>query len=256
MYKLKDNKIIFSRKFKPEELESISSGANAKIYKINLDNKDYALKIFYDSKLFTSDELDQKSKINIKSFISPKKLFYLNHKLKGYTMKLCKGKSLNKQKLDITIKDFIKYATKLLNDTDRLSKLDYVVDDLSLDNLMLDNGFRVVDIDFFEPYSEEMKNKITDICKYNNLEMVKLLVNLFIKNTNLTYEFVINDKLRILNSNCISGKISFFEFLDEVFFLTYGNNKFKNITIEKLGNDLKSKLNIKKNVVDLTEKIR
>lgn len=243
MYKLKDKKIIFKGKFNPETLNYIGSGANAKVYNIMIDDEPYALKIYDMPREWNKKELEQLIDINIDSFIVPMRLFYANHKFKGYIMKFCKGENLKSKELDITIKEFIDSSKKLIYNTNRLSELGYLLDDISLNNLMYDKDFKVIDTDFFEQYLNVQKDNNT-IKKLNNKKIIIVLVNCFIKNIELEREFNKDTKLDNLRTNCINNNISFITFVKTLCELVYKKNEYNNITLSELGSKLKEYLNI------------
>jgi hypothetical protein len=63
---------------------------------------------------------------------------------------------------DITTEDFASSVVKLMNDTSKLSKLNYNIYDSFISNVMYDEGFKMVDMDdyFYLP-----KDKLKDISK-------------------------------------------------------------------------------------------
>ena len=239
MYKLIGDKIRFNGKFDVNELECIGSGANAIVYTINFDSKKYALKIFDIPGYWNSKEIGELMNISIESFIMPEKKFYLNHRFRGYLMKFCNGKSLNKEKLNITIGEFINSSKKLLSDTNRLSELNYVVENLSLDNLIYDNGFKVIDTDLFEYQPNNKKIK-----EFNKKEMTILLLTAFINGIGLDHAFNRYPKLNNLKNNCINNGLSFITFVKIICELVYDKNKYNDITLSDLGIKLKEELGI------------
>ena len=245
MYKLKDKKLIFRGKFDPKVLNYIGSGANAKVYNVKVDNENYALKIFDMPKIWSSRDLKQMTNINVESFITPEKLFYVNHKFKGYIMKLCKGKDLKNNKLDITIREFINSSKKLIYDTNRLSELGYLLDDVSLKNLIYDDGFKVLDTDLFEYCDDKNNSKdINSIKRQNKFEITMLLVDTFINSIGLVREFNKDIKLNNLKNGCIDGSISFVTFIETICKMVNKENDYLNITLSELGSKLKETFNI------------
>ena len=104
MYKLENNKILFyGDVINFELLPYLGFGSIGDIYKFNIGNETFALKVFNDV-LFNRDEADyylheyeRLQKINIDSYVSPLKLLFINDKFNGYLMRYCKGKDLDKK---------------------------------------------------------------------------------------------------------------------------------------------------------------
>lgn len=237
MYYLEENKIIFEKNFNFKELELIGCGANSKVYKIKVNNKCYALKVFNIPSYWNRVKFEQKLDLNIPSFITPIKICCLNNSFIGYLMEYCNGRNLLRCNLDIGVEQFIKYSDILLKDTILLSESKFLIQDLSKSNIIYDDGFKVIDTDFYMHCSNwccnnMIKNK-NDILKYNQRYVLEVLVDVFIRNANIK-ALLEEEKINLLKTNFIGEKIS----LKEFFIKLCDINDYRNITIKEVGKKL------------------
>lgn len=183
MYKVEDKKIIFDDNKLFPHLPSLGYGSQGDVYKFRLDKDFYALKVFNGLNIEVLENYEQKLNINIDSYVSPIKLLYVKDKFKGYLMKYCKGKDLQrKPKLNITVGEFAESSVKLFEDTKKLTDLKYVIYDTFISNVMYDEGFKMIDID---NYPFEPGKSFNEIDELNRLRLNKMLVTIFINTTGL-----------------------------------------------------------------------
>lgn len=236
MYKLVDKKILFSDKFNFCDLECIGFGANAKVYKIELEGKYYALKIFNEPKYWDLKKMKKKLDLNISSFVFPVRISYLNNKFNGYVMDFYNGCNLQKQELNISINEFIEYANKLFNDTDKLSELRYIIQDESISNTMFNDGFKIIDIDFYDNEFNPLLKDVDDIKRFNRKAITRLLVNIFILKARIADLFEKNIELEQLRINCILGKLSLEKFINIVCNMIFNIEKIdvSSLTLSKI----------------------
>ena len=97
MYKVEDKKIIFEDNKLFSMLPSLGYGSQGDVFKFRLDKDFYALKVFNGLNIEELENYEQKLNININSYIYQIKLLYVKDKFKGYLMKYCKGKDLQKK---------------------------------------------------------------------------------------------------------------------------------------------------------------
>lgn len=242
MFKLEDKKIIFNSNFNFDDLEYLNCGCNAVVYKLKVGNNDYALKIFYNTNHWKLEKFEKKLDLNISSFISPIKISYLDNKFNGYLMKLCRGNNLLEQNLDISIGDFIINSDKLFYDTAILSDAKYLMQDINKKNVMYDNGFKIIDIDFYEYCPDYFFNNLIKdkkaIKKYNKKNVTQMLIDIFIWNAKINYLFEQDNELEQLKNDCIMGKISLNDFFYILCTLVCCDEEYKNISIQDVGKKL------------------
>ena len=230
MYRLEDKKIIFDNFINFEKVfPSLGWGSQGDVYKIKVEGEFYALKVFNGLERVSLRNYEKKMKINIDSYISPLRILYINDKFSGYLMKYCKGKDLEKRKLNISIDEFAKSATKLIKDTNKLTIYRYSIYDTYISNVMYDNGFKMIDMDCY-PYED--KKGLREINDLNNRRLNQMLVNIFLNSTGLANIFFQNVELTKLMSKCTSGKITFEELFNDVCMKAYS---VANEDIEKIG---------------------
>ena len=178
MYKLYNDKIVFSNEKFLKQLKYINSGSHADVYKIKINGKNYALKIFNDECSESSKNFKNKISINIDSFITPLKLLYINKEFSGYLMKYCDGKDLSQIKLNISLNDFYNSYSKLALDVKKLSEFKLVMCDVFEGNIIYNNGFKFIDTDCYI-YDEDVEIKyIYDI---NTRILDYVIMNIFLK---------------------------------------------------------------------------
>lgn len=242
VFKLEDKKIKFNSNFNFEDLEYINCGGNSTVYKLKVCDEYYALKIFNTTDHWKLEKFEQKLDLNIPSFISPIKISYLNNKFNGYLMKLCRGDNLLEQNLDISIGDFIKNSDKLFYDTTMLSESKFLIQDISKANVMFDDGFRVIDLDFYaycpDGVFNNLINNINEIRRYNKKSVTQMLIDVFIWNAKIKNLFEQENELEQLKNDCIIGKISLNQFLSILCGLVCCNEEYQNIKIQDIGKRL------------------
>lgn len=242
MFKSEDKKINFNSNFNFETLEYINCGGNSTVYKIKVGEEYYALKIFNSLDHWKVEKFERKLDLSIPSFISPIKISYLNNKFNGYLMKLCRGDNLLEQNLDISIGDFIRSSDKLFYDTILLSESKYLIQDISKANVMFDNGFKVIDMDFYaycpEYVFNDLINNINEIRRYNKKSVTQMLIDVFVWNAEIKNLFEQENELEQLKNDCIIGKISLNQFLSVLCGLVCCNEEYESIKIEEVGKRL------------------
>jgi len=187
----------------------IGEGSHSYIYRFRIEKEMYALKL-YKSCLEKAEleKIEHKLDIDIESYISPKKILYIRNEYSGYLMKFCKGKDLEKRKLDITIGEFARSVVKLMEDTKKLSDLNYNIYDSYISNVMYDEGFKMIDMD---DYYYDPNNKIKNIEKTNDIRLNQMLCEIFIKNADLGRLYFDNVAFKKFVKKCEDGDISFEE---------------------------------------------
>lgn len=218
MYKLEDKKILFYGDINFKCLEEdgfcLGYGSTSQVYKFKLpDGKFYALKVFNEFMRQSLESFEEKLKINIDSYISPKRILYVNDKFSGYLMDYCRNYDLSRRNLYIPVEDYARNANKLIDDTNKLSELKYTIYDTFISNVMYDKGFKMIDMD---DYSRNTDKSIEEVKKLNIERLNKMLVNIFINSTGLASMFFQNVEMTKLMSLCNSGKISFEELFNQV----------------------------------------
>lgn len=241
MYKLEDKKIIFNDSKLFPHLPLLGDGSHANVYKFRIDKTVYALKVFNGLYKENLKDFESKLDINIESFISPIKLLYVNDKFKGYIMRFCQGKDLEKRpKLPISVSEFALSATKLFDDTKKLTELKYNIYDSFISNVMYDNGFKMIDMD---SYLYETNKSYVEIEELNNIRLNQMLSDIFVNSTGLAELFFKNVDLKKKLANCTSGKILFEDLFNEVCVMAYNIADEEITTIADVGKVLKKNKN-------------
>lgn len=211
MYKIVGNKIFFDNGEMFDILKPIGFGSHSDIYKARIGNDMCAIKKYnwiYNEDL---ENIERKIDINIDSYVTPVRLLYISGKFDGYLMSFCKGKDLEKRKLDISIDEFSQSTVKLMEDTDKLSEIKYNIFDTFITNVMYDDGFKMVDTDDY-PYNPNMS--FDEISKINTERLNKMLSDIFIKNANLGNLYFSNVEFQKLIKRCKDGEILFKDMFD------------------------------------------
>lgn len=228
MYKLEDKKIIFSSNQIFSELRPISFGSICDIYKIRIDKEVVALKLFNDLEEQKVENYERKLNINIDSYIFPIKLVYINDKFKGYTMKFCKGKDLERRRLDLNVDEFTSSTAKLVEDTKKLSLTQYSIYDTFITNVMYDNGFKMIDTD---SYILKEKKTVSEIEQINNRRLNQMLLDIFLKNSGLSILYFSDVEFKKMIKKCEDGEILFEELLNKLCVRAYN---IANSELEKI----------------------
>lgn len=237
MYKLEDKKIIFDSNEIFAHLPFLGYGSQGDVYKLRIGKELYALKVFNGLNKENIENYEQKLEINIESYISPLKLLYIKDKFNGYMMKFCQGKDLEQRpKMNISIDEFAQSASKLFNDTKKLTELKYSIYDSFISNVMYDNGFKMIDIDRY-PY--EKRKKYEEINELNNIRLNQMLVDIFLNSTGLANMFFQNVELKKIMINCTSGKISFEELFNQVCMMAYNSTEEELVSVSDIGKVLR-----------------
>jgi len=237
MYKLEEKKIIFDDSKLFPHLPLLGYGSHADVYKFRIDKNIYALKVFNGLFKENLEDFESKLDINIDSYISPIKLLYVNDKFKGYLMKYCKGKDLEKKpKLQISVDEFALSSTKLFDDTKKLTELKYSIYDSFVSNVMYDEGFRMIDMD---AYTYEGRKSYSEIENLNNIRLNQMLSDIFINSTGLAELFFKNVELKKKLISCTSGKILFEDLFNEVCMMAYNIADEEIINVADVGKTLK-----------------
>lgn len=237
-YELDDEKIMFYGHIEFDSLlPLLGIGSTSAVYKIRIGNKFWALKVFNGLRHESLENYQNKSKLDIKSYISPIRIMYLNGKFNGYLMNFCSGKDLEKRKLNISIDEFSKKSDEIFDDTHKLSLKRYNIYDSYISNVMYDDGFKMVDMDDY-PYNSE--DSIEQIEEMNKQRLNQMLVDVLIKNAGIANMIFSNVELQKLINSCKSGKISFKELYDKICLLAYNNSKQEISEISEIGKALKN----------------
>ena len=213
MYKLEEKKIIFDSDELFPHLPSLGYGSQGDVYKFRIGNETFALKVFYNFELPILSDYQKQLDIDIDSYISPKRLMYVNDEFKGYIMRLCKGKDLEKRRLNISVDEFAESTVKLMEDTEKLSKINYSIFDTYISNVMYDDGFKMIDMD---NYRYEENKTYDEIIRINNRRLNQMLSEIFIKNANLSTFYFSNVEFRKLMKKCEDGDILFEELFNDL----------------------------------------
>jgi len=241
MYKLEDRKIIFEDSNLFSHLPFLGDGSHADVYKFRIGKEIYALKVFNGLYKENIKDYEPKLDINIESYISPIKLLYVNDKFKGYIMRFCQGKDLEKRpKLSITVDEFARSASKLFDDTKKLTELKYSIYDSFISNVMYDNGFKMIDMDSY-PY--EINKSYSEIEDLNNIRLNQMLTDIFINSTGLAEMFFKNVDLKKKLANCTSGKILFEELFNQICIMAYNITDEEIVNVSDIGKVLKKNKN-------------
>lgn len=211
-YRLEENKIIITDSNIIKYLPRLGYGAQGDVYKIWVEDEVFAIKIFNGAYKEDLKKYESKLKLCIDSYISPLKILYINDNFKGYLMRYCRGKDLQKRKLDITIPEFAKSTVKLMEDTNELTLNGYIIYDAYLKNVMYDNGFKMIDIDRYHFKSDGFNDD--EVFNLNKIRLNKMLLDAFRKNAELlTYD---DPYFNDLVLSCENGEIFFEEFFNQI----------------------------------------
>ena len=232
MYKLEEKKIIFDDAELFQYLPSLGDGSQGEVYKFKMGNEIVALKVFHDFELPILSDYEKLLDVNIESYVSPLRLMYVNNKFNGYVMRLCKGKDLEKRKLNISIGEFAESTVKLMEDTEKLGKVNYSIFDSYITNVMYDNGFKMIDMD---NYTYETNKTYDEIMRINNRRLNQMLCEIFIKNANLTKFYFSNVDFRKLMKKCEDGDILFEELFNDLCTKAYNIADTELESISELG---------------------
>jgi len=213
MHKIEGNKIIFDNDGIFKLLSPIEFGGHSNIYKLKIDGIIYAVKKYNWNYNEDEKSIENKISINIDSYITPQKLLYIGNKFEGYIMKFCKGKDLEKRRLNISVSEFAESTVKLMEDTDKLSKLKYNIFDSFITNVMYDDGFKMIDTDDY-PYVQELSLNI--IKQENTKRLNQMLCEIFIKNAGLANLYFGNVEFKKMMKKCEDGDILFEELFNSL----------------------------------------
>ena len=205
MIKIEDKRILIDENSKHifKCMKPVDFGSHADVYKIRIGNELYALKIYNGLYKESYENCERKLNIDIPSYVTPKKILYIGNKFSGYAMKFVEGKNLmDIGILNVSIDEFAKSASKLLNDTVEFSKTGYTLYDTFLTNIMYsEEGFKMIDTD---DYKYENDKTLEEIKKINSRRFNLLLMDIFIKSTGLKQEFQNDNLYKALKEDCIS----------------------------------------------------
>lgn len=211
MYKKIGNKILFPDNEMFEILKPVDYGSHSDIFKARIDKDMCAIKKYNWVYNEDKENIERKIDINIDSYITPKWLLYIRGKFDGYGMPFCKGKNLEKRRLDISIDEFGTSTDKLMDDTHGLSLLKFNIYDTFISNVMYDEGFKMVDTDDY-PYVPELS--LDEIEHLNNLRLNQMLTDIFLKNANLGNLYFQNVEFKKFIKKCEDGEFLFKEMFD------------------------------------------
>lgn len=211
MYKLAENKVLFQNDEMFRMIKPVAFGSHSDIYKARIDNEMCAIKKY--NWLFNEDfdSINKKLSINIDSYITPVRLLYISGKFEGYIMPFCKGKDLEKRKLDISIDEFSQSTIKLMEDTHKLSLMNYNIYDTFISNVMYEDGFKMIDTDDY-PYVSNLS--LDEIEQINNQRLNKMLSEIFVKNAGLGNLYFNSVEFKKLMKRCEDGEILFKDMFD------------------------------------------
>ena len=211
MYKIIGNKVLFSNNEMFEILKPVAYGSHSDIFKARIDKDMCALKKYNWVYNEDKENIERKIDIDIDSYVTPKWLLYIRGKFEGYIMPFCKGKDLEKRKLDISIDEFGTSTDKLMDDTHKLSLLKFNIYDTFISNVMYDEGFKMVDTDDY-PYVPNLS--LDEIEHLNNLRLNRMLTDIFLKNANLGNLYFNNVEFKKFIKKCEDGEYLFKEMFD------------------------------------------
>lgn len=211
IYKIEEQKIIFPNNDMFKLLKPIADGSTSDIYKARIDKDMCAIKKYKWTFEPNQESIERKLDIDIYSYITPQKILYIRDKFEGYIMKFCKGGDLSKRKLDISIDEFSTSLDKLMEDTDKLSEIKHMIFDTYITNVMYDEGFRMIDTD---DYSYHPTMSFDEVSHENMERLNKMLVDIFIKNTNLGILYFSNVEFLKFGEKCKKGEFLFKEMFD------------------------------------------
>lgn len=211
MYKIVGNKVLFPNNEMFEILKPVAYGSHSDIFKARIDKDMCAIKKYNWVYNEDKENIERKIDINIDSYVTPKWLLYVRGKFDGYGMPFCKGKDLEKRKLDISINEFGTSTDKLMDDTHKLSLLKFNIYDTFISNVMYDEGFKMVDTDDY-PYVPNLS--LDEIEHLNNLRLNQMLTDIFLKNANLGNLYFNNVEFKKFIKKCEDGEFLFKEMFD------------------------------------------
>lgn len=236
MYKIEDKKIILSDDSLFKIIKPIEFGSHSDIYKARIGVEMYAIKKYNWQFEENLENVEKKLSLNVYSYITPLKILYIRNKFEGYVMKPCKGKDLEKRKLDISIEEFAESSVKLFEDTNALSDLYYYTYDTYMSNVMYDNGFKMVDTDEYIYMPNKTKEELRIL---NKKHINKLLSEIFIKNSGLSKLFFSNVNFQKLIKKCREGEISFEELFNTICMKAYSLSNKPLENVSEIGKVLK-----------------
>lgn len=211
MYRIIGNKVLFSDNELFELLRPVAYGSHSDIFKARIDKDMCAIKKYNWVYNEDKENIERKIDIKIDSYITPIKLLYVSGRFDGYIMPFCKGKDLEKRKLDISIDEFGTSTDKLMDDTHELSLLKFNIYDTFISNVMYDDGFKMVDTDDY-PYVPKLS--LDEIDHLNNLRLNQMLTDIFLKNANLGNLYFQNVEFKKFIKKCEGGEFLFKEMFD------------------------------------------
>ena len=210
-YKVEEKRVLFPTNEMFELLKPIAYGSTSDIFKVSLGNASCVIKKYNGLFKINQENIERKLDIDIPSYITPQKIVYVKNKFDGYVMPFCKGKDLEKRKLDISIAEFETSTDKLMTDTHKLSKLNYNIYDTFISNVMYDEGFKMVDTDDY-PFVPTLS--LDEIEHLNNLRLNQMLTDIFLKNANLGNLYFNNVEFKKFIKKCEDGEFLFKEMFD------------------------------------------
>lgn len=179
-------KSLYFDKKEIEKLELIGRGCEGKVVKLN-DNT--AIKLYNASKFNLHDF--KFTNLNFKYIVLPKSKAYINSKFIGYTMNYIDGKNLNNTNLsNISYKDLILYCNLIKEEIKIISDMQIPFKDLSLNNVIYNNGFYIVD----SFYNKNLNLTKEECFKYNNREFNKLIFYKLLKDNINLYNYILNNE--------------------------------------------------------------
>ena len=208
MYRILGNKILLQNNEMFDILRTVAYGSHSDIYKVRIDKDMSAIKKYNWVYNEDKENIERKIDINIDSYVTPVKLLYVSGKFDGYIMPFCKGKDLEKRKLDISVDEFSSSTDKLMDDTHKLSLLKFNIYDTFISNVMYDEGFKMVDTDDY-PYVPQLS--LDEIEHLNNLRLNQMLTDIFLKNANLGNLYFNNVEFKKFIKKCEDGEFLFKE---------------------------------------------
>ena len=255
---IEDDKIILSRKEYDLARKSckIASGSEGSVYKFSDKTvlKIYATKEEIEYSTYVLDKPISKIidsyipflKIKNFSYIFPQKLVYIEEEFAGNCIEYIKGKDLGRKIFPEDLETLKKYIEKIQVDTNIISNSKIKTYDIYLTNVILNNGFRVIDI---QPHTYSYdKNFTLQECKDNNDKALKQLLVYIVEAT-----LVLEDIYSYFYGQNYRDKL-LKKYRDGIELL---NRKFKkgNLSVDEYINMLKIELSIfaKKEVKSLIE---
>ena len=179
-------KSLYFNKKEIEKLETIGKGCEGKVVKLN---EDTAIKLYNASKFNLHDF--KFTNLNFRYIVLPKSKVYINTKFAGYTMNYINGKNLNNINLSkVSYKDLILYCNLIKEEIKILSDMLIPFKDLSLNNIIYNNGFYIVD----SFYNKNLNLTKEECFKYNNKEFNKLIFYKLLKDNIDLYNYILNNE--------------------------------------------------------------